>query len=81
LTTLDAAYHYDQFLWELAEKHKYDFASHDSDWIDEQQLFYLADPAILFITSDTKIRLRTSKSKQADRVLSFEELKTLATGP
>ena len=81
LTALDAAYHYDQSLWELAESHKYDFARHDSDWIDEQQLFYLADPRVLFITSDTRIKLRTSKSRQADRILSFDEFKMLAAVP
>jgi hypothetical protein len=78
LTALDAAYHYDQSLWELAENQTYDLTRHDSDWIDEQQLFYLADPTVLFVTSDTRIKRRTSKSRQADRILSFEELKILA---
>ncbi len=78
LAALDAAYCYDESLWTLAEEHTYDFARHDSDWLDEQQLFYLADPTVLFVTSDEKIRQRTSNSNQASRILSFDQLKTLA---
>jgi len=56
-TALDAAYKYEPQLCEAVKnvKHKYNFAKHDGDWIDMQQLFYLADPHIWFLTDDQNI--------------------------
>lgn len=74
LDSLDAAWNYDEFLYNLAQKQVYDFAKHDSDWIDFQQLFYLADPHVVLITMDTNIKFRTKASIQSDRILSLDEL-------
>ena len=75
---LDAAYLYDTFLYDLAEKQVYDFARWDSDWLDSQQLYYLADQSTLLVTCDAKIKHRTKGSSQAARILTFEELEELA---
>lgn len=76
LHSLDAAWKYDNFLYDLAQKQVYDFAKHDSDWIDFQQLFYLSDPHIVFVTLDTNIGFRTKTSAQRNRVLSLDELQS-----
>ena len=46
LDALDAAIRHDLSLYDLAKNHLYDFTEHDSDWIDGQQLLYLADPCL-----------------------------------
>jgi hypothetical protein len=77
LAAVDAALHYDLSLYDMAKNHSYDFSQHNSDWIDGQQLLYLADPFIKFITSDRRIKVRTQRSTQVDRILNFEELKAM----
>lgn len=71
---LEAAYCFDQYLWEQAKNHSYDFAKHDTDWIDLQQLFYMSDPETLFVTKDKNILKAAEKSSQGTRVLTFEKL-------
>ena len=78
LAALNAAHLYEISLYEMAKNHQYDFRKHDSDWIDAQQLYYLADPSVWFITCDANIRFRTIDSTQRDRILSFDELKAVA---
>jgi hypothetical protein len=78
LIALNAAHRYDISLYEMAKNHAYDFSRHDADWIDSQQLYYLADSSVRFVTCDANIGLRTMNSTQRDRVLSFDELKVLA---
>jgi len=73
LTVLDAVYRYDTFLWDLAEKQKYDFSQHDSDWLDSQQLYYLADPNVILVTSDRNLKHRTNASTQQNRIVTFDE--------
>jgi hypothetical protein len=75
IARLDAPRQYDFFLFRLAKNHDYDFARHDSDWLDMIQLFYLADPLVHFVTLDTNIRRRTLGSSQSARILSFDEFK------
>jgi hypothetical protein len=41
-TALDAAWRYEFARYELAKNQHYDFAKHDSDWLDGQLLYYLA---------------------------------------
>jgi hypothetical protein len=77
-SALDAAYEYDNYLYNLAQKNSYDFSKHDSDWLDSQQLYYLADPNVFLVTFDSKLKQRIAGSSQADRILNFEELKVLA---
>ena len=78
LAGLDAARRYDFFLFDIANNGEYDFARHDSDWLDIMQLCYLGDPLIHFVTCDKDFKVRTSGSSQAKRILSFDELKAMA---
>jgi hypothetical protein len=73
LSVLDAAYHFDVSLWDLAKDKSYDFKDHDSDWLDSQQLYYLCDPAVVFVTKDSRIKKRSRKSAQTDRILLYSE--------
>jgi len=75
---LNAAYRYDVSLYEMAKNHAYDFSRHDADWIDSQQLYYLADSSVRIVTCDVNIGVRTKNSAQRNRILSFDELKALA---
>lgn len=67
----DAAYRYEVVLNELALAEGYGFAAkeHAGDWIDSQLLFYLADPELLLVTSDRKLRNRVQRSPQAERII------------
>jgi hypothetical protein len=78
LAALDAARRYDFFLFDIAKNRKYDFTKHDSDWLDVMQLCYLGDPLIHFVTCDGDFKVRTSGSSQAERIISFEELRAMA---
>jgi len=75
---LDAAYHHEQNLYALARQGNYDFSRHGSDWIDGQQPFYLCDPTIHFIVGDSRIKAWTAGSSQSDRIILYEELRSLA---
>jgi hypothetical protein len=48
-------------------------ANNSSDWIDFQQLFYLADPSLLFVTEDKDFRNRTSGTTQSNQIVSFDQ--------
>jgi hypothetical protein len=77
-SSLGAAWRYELSRYELAKDPAYDFAKHDSDWLDGQLLYYLADPVIHFVTSDRRLKNRARGSSQANRILSFDELKAMA---
>src|SRR5207249_2128444 len=49
---LEAAYCFDEYLWKQAKNYSYDFKKHDSNWVDGQQLFYLCDKSVWFVTQD-----------------------------
>lgn len=67
----DAAYQYEVVLNKLALAEGYDFAAkeHAGDWIDSQLLLYLADPEMVLVTSDRKLRNRVQQSTQAERII------------
>jgi hypothetical protein len=77
-SALDAAYEFDVSLWELARTSNYDYAKHDTDWTDHQQLYYLCAADVHFVTSDKRLMQRISGSGQAARVMSFDALRSLA---
>jgi hypothetical protein len=64
---LDAAYEYEKFL--LTTAPKYDYAKNSSDWVDQQLLYYLADPKMFIITNDSKLQTRCKTSAQSSRVI------------
>jgi hypothetical protein len=71
-----AAYALDRELWRLARTSTYDFSQHDSDWIDRQQLMYLADPRIVMVTNEQSLLRRISGSGQEERVIRLPTLLT-----
>lgn len=71
---LEAAYLFDVYLWKQAKNQTYDFGRHDTDWIDRQQLFYLSDSQVLFITEDVNLLQETRKSSQAARIQNLDAL-------
>jgi hypothetical protein len=75
-SALEAAYALNEFLCDQAEHDEYDFAEHDSDWIDVHQLFYLADPTVHFLTADKRLRNRISRCVQAGRIVVFQDMLT-----
>jgi hypothetical protein len=71
---LDAAYRFEDALMDFAEQGSYNFSKHGSDWIDAQQLFYLCDPVVHFLTLDGGLKRRVSDSPQRDRIIEYEDL-------
>jgi hypothetical protein len=70
---LDAAFTHRKFILRQALTTMYDFERDASAFNDLQQLFYLADPAFVFVTEDGRLRHAVMKSKQASRILSFAQ--------
>lgn len=68
-----AAYQHDRFLWTMARNDTYDFRKHQSDWIDRQQLLYLADPQNHFLTNDRKLVRKIADSGQESQVLELRD--------
>jgi hypothetical protein len=66
-------------LWELRKNKLYDFSKHASDLVDGQQLAYLADASMHFITSDRKLKSRIADSPQSARVWSWKDLTARAS--
>ena len=74
--SLDAAFQFDMSLYSHARTSNYNFEKHKSDWIDEQQLYYLSDPQVYFLTRDGRLREWTKASTQASRILDFDSFPT-----
>ena len=72
-SALDAVYVYEGTLWQLAQGN-FRPENNDNDWMDMNQLFYLADPSIEFITEEAKIRNRCEASPQSKRIVLLSEL-------
>lgn len=67
---LSAAYEFRKYDFNAAAANKsYRWDKKDSDWVDGQQLIYLADPELYFLTEETKIRTKCAASPQSSRVL------------
>jgi len=73
---LDAAYCHLAQIHHQSTKGAYKFDSNLQDWIDNQQLMYLADPDITFVTADRRLIAKLSKSLDRDRVREFAEFAT-----
>lgn len=74
IKALDAAYCFDKVLWELVTTSNYNFEKRAGDWTDQQQLYYLCDPMMHFVTRDSRIKDWTAKSLQNDRITAYYEL-------
>lgn len=74
LERLDAAYRFDSCLWHFIKHPNYDFMRHTSELVDAQQLHYLCDPEMYFVTNEVKLRNRIASSPQSSRILTYDEL-------
>ena len=70
---LDAGYCHLAQVHHEGTKSNYRFDKHPQDWIDNQQLMYLADPDYTFVTLDRRLIAKVSKSAQSGRVREFNE--------
>jgi hypothetical protein len=70
---LDAAYCHLAQIHHQSTKGAYKFENKPQDWIDNQQLMYLADPDLTFVTADRGLIAKLSKSLDRHRVLKFTE--------
>jgi hypothetical protein len=70
---LDAAYCHLASIHHEATKSAYKFGRKYQDWIDNQQLMYLADPGCTFVTADKKLIAKLGKSTQRAQVREFDE--------
>jgi hypothetical protein len=70
---LDAAYEYQKTVWTMSGG-SFNPERNENDWIDWNQLFYLADPSVLFVTEEGKIRERCQGSSQSSRIVLVDEL-------
>jgi hypothetical protein len=71
---LSAAYEYQKITFETAaDNPTYNVTKHDGDWVDNQQLYYLCDPTLYFLTEETEIRSKCRKSDQCDRILLLKQ--------
>lgn len=74
LRALPAAYQFDMVLFDLARNTNFDPQRNVSDLIDTQQLCYLCDPAVVFVTNDTDHKNRLRGNLQAGRILTFRDV-------
>jgi len=70
---LDAAYSHLAHIYHQSTKGAYNFDRNRQDWIDNQQLMYLADPDLTFVTADRRLIAKLAKSSDRHRVREFRE--------
>jgi hypothetical protein len=70
---LDAAYCHLAHIHHESTKGTYKFDNNLQDWIDNQQLMYLADPDTTFVTADRRLIAKLKKSVDRQRVRVFTE--------
>lgn len=78
-SALDAAFALNRFLCRQARQNTYDFAEHDSDWVDIQQLFYLSAPDVHMVTTDKRLRERVGATHGASRIILLRDFITMAS--
>jgi hypothetical protein len=72
LDAADAVYHYDKWLWKQTPgTYRFDSREHEGDLMDSEQLYYLADPGMIFLTEDRRIKQRIAYSSKLNQVLLF----------
>jgi len=74
VVALDAAYRMNIYLCDNAKNSSYKFEKRSSDWIDIQQLFYLADPLMRMVTNDTDFHRRIGDCEAAERIFTLDHL-------
>jgi hypothetical protein len=61
--SLDAAFQFDMSLYDRAKTSNYNFEKHATNWIDEQQLYYLSDPQMHIVTADGRLQQWIKRSR------------------
>jgi hypothetical protein len=75
---LDAAYVLDSELFQLARSNTYDFARHDTDYLDMNQLYYLCNPRMHMLTEEVNLPRRVQASPQRTRILRVGDILSMA---
>jgi hypothetical protein len=65
---------FDRHLWQFIRNPDYNFSKHRGEIVDAQQLYYLCQPNIYFVTNDTRLKEAVSDSPQGRRVMTYQEL-------
>jgi len=73
---LDAAFRFDESLCWLARSKTFNFLKHKSEIGDAQQLYYLCDPHVYFVTNERKLKNRLAASSQAEQIITYSDLRT-----
>lgn len=71
---LSAVYEFEMFVNKLMKSDKFSISKNKSDIVDGQQLCYLCDPSVVFISNDSDFKNRTRTSQQSNRIKTFAEL-------
>ncbi len=70
---LEAEYVSSLAIWKMViNDPQYNLTKNRNDWEDSQQLLYLADPLMNFITDDSRIIARVSASSSIARIIPYE---------
>lgn len=72
---VEAAYRFSESIWGFAEGKRYNLKKHSSDWVDFQQLYYLAHGETYFVTNDPDFRVRTEGTSQRTRIWTLDGLR------
>ena len=72
IKALDAVYRYQEKVWRMSDGN-FKPEKNVNDWLDYNQLFYLADPLMHFFTEERKIKVRCEQSEQSQRILILDE--------
>lgn len=76
---LSAAYEFEMSVNKLMKNPNFSVAKNRSDAIDGQQLFYLCDPDVVFVSKDSDFKNRTKRSTQTKQIKTFDELLNCAS--
>ncbi len=71
---LSAAYEHEMFANRLLNNPSFSVSRNRSDLIDGQQLIYLCDPQVVFISNDSDFRNRITNSPQLASIQTFSEV-------
>jgi hypothetical protein len=71
---LSAAYEFEMHINTLMKSETFSVEKNRGDLVDGQQLFYLFDSSTVFVTNDSRIKLRTARSPQSHRIKTFSDL-------
>jgi hypothetical protein len=73
---LDAAFCHLSQIHHESTRSNYNFEKNRQDWVDNNQLMYLADPNSIFVTDDARLAAKVRKSTQRVRVREFSDFVT-----